>query len=1179
MKLAFRPVTATLAITSIALLAFAAPALATDRISVAPGFAGYNSTVTAITPPDSNGVRYVGGTFTRFNEIATGASMVTDASSGAIDKSFPRVTGDSGQSSNVDTSVADGSGGYYIGGDFTKVDGQSMKYAAHINSDGSLDTTWAPDIDDEVVSIVKSGSTIYLGGRFWNVGGESHRALASVSASTGAVISSWSPQPDGTVYTIGIDGTTLYVGGEFEKVGSSTRKGLAAIGTDGTLKTWAGDISRFGRVNSLVVSGSTVYVGGTFTTIGGISRNNAAAIGTNGTVASWDPSPNGEVQAVAVDSSTVYLGGWFSKVASTTRKGIAAVGTNGTLSSWNPNITDANNYGVSSLAILGSNLYFGGTFHEVAGTERNDVAAVKLSDATLTSWNPDVNHREGDVYVVSVVGSKLLVGGQFDSAGGTPRLHLAAIDANGDLTSWNPGIQEPSPTDRNYPNDYVSSLLLDGSTVYVAGTLDGTVGGVSRPRIAAIGSDGVVKTSFNPPAITGTSISMSKMGTTLYLTGVSNIGGSTRYGLASVDASTGAAGSWAPSLTYGAATAIVNNGTNLYVGGTFTSARSQSNTNGSWSTRNMLAAFDSSGNLLSWAPNVSISGYSGGVYSMVMSGSNLYLGGLFSGVKNTTRSNAAAVDTSGNLLSWNPNANGVVYGVSMAGSNIFLTGGFTTVGGTSHVYVAAVGTNGTVTTWNPKVDQAGYSDNGYVVSADSSKVAMAGSFYSVDGSNAAGWMFVDAPVGPPSDPVFSGAPTGTTKQTSASIGFTSDSGATFKCSVDGGSYADCTSPKSLSGLAEGAHSLAVKALKNSAESGVSTASWTIDATSPAAPVVTRTSPAATPTKQSTATITYSGELGATFTCSTNGANYSPCTGSPVSLSGLTEGAKTYYVKATDAAGNTSAPGSATWTVDLTPPSAPGLSNLPAALTRLKTASPNFSSEVGATFECSLDGGQFTRCSSPRVISGLADGQHRLAVRAIDPAGNTGAQSTATWRVDSTPPASLVINGVPMLATTVTSISATFTRESGATVRCWLDADPANNCSNGFSHAGLASGTHTINAEATDAAGNTSPTVTATWKVGVTIKFRKGSRGGWDVLLGDVFGPGTTGTYSQQLGSVQFSTDTVKPDDALPVPTKPSFADKVEAYKSLVNVVYSKVPAWARIGTRSGKWTAWIKIVG
>jgi hypothetical protein len=167
----------------------------------------------------------------------------------------------------------------------------------------------------------------------------------------------------------------------------------------------------------------------------------------------------------------------------------------------------------------------------------------------------------------------------------------------------------------------------------------------------------------------------------------------------------------------------------------------------------------------------------------------------------------------------------------------------------------------------------------------------------------------------------------------------------------------------------------------------------------------------------------------------------------------------------------------------------------------------------------------------------------------------------------------------MLATTVTSISATFTRESGATVRCWLDADPANNCSNGFSHAGLASGTHTINAEATDAAGNTSPTVTATWKVGVTIKFRKGSRGGWDVLLGDVFGPGTTGTYSQQLGSVQFSTDTVKPDDALPVPTKPSFADKVEAYKSLVNVVYSKVPAWARIGTRSGKWTAWIKIVG
>lgn len=46
-----------------------------------------------------------------------------------------------------------------------------------------------------------------------------------------------------------------------------------------------------------------------------------------------------------------------------------------------------------------------------------------------------------------------------------------------------------------------------------------------------------------------------------------------------------------------------------------------------------------------------------------------------------------------------------------------------------------------------------------------------------------------------------------------------------------------------------------------------------------------------------------------------------------------------------------------------------------------------STETGSTFECSIDGGAYSPCSSPVTYGGLADGEHVFAVRATDPAGN------------------------------------------------------------------------------------------------------------------------------------------------------------------------------------------------
>jgi hypothetical protein len=46
-------------------------------------------------------------------------------------------------------------------------------------------------------------------------------------------------------------------------------------------------------------------------------------------------------------------------------------------------------------------------------------------------------------------------------------------------------------------------------------------------------------------------------------------------------------------------------------------------------------------------------------------------------------------------------------------------------------------------------------------------------------------------------------------------------------------------------------------------------------------------------------------------------------------------------------------------------------------------------EPGATFQCSLNGSGWRRCSSPRELR-LEPGRHRFDVRAIDPTGNVDA---------------------------------------------------------------------------------------------------------------------------------------------------------------------------------------------
>jgi hypothetical protein len=176
--------------------------------------------------------------------------------------------------------------------------------------------------------------------------------------------------------------------------------------------------------------------------------------------------------------------------------------------------------------------------------------------------------------------------------------------------------------------------------------------------------------------------------------------------------------------------------------------------------------------------------------------------------------------------------------------------------------------------------------------------------------------------------------------------------------------------------------------------------------------------------------------------------------------------------------------------DTTPPDTV-IDTGPSGTVSSASASFGFSSnEAGSTFECSLDGGNFSSCSSPKSYSGLTDGSHTFSVRAKDAAGNVDpTPATRTWTVstapqpDTTPP-NTTINSGP--SGTVSSTSASFTfssSEAGSTFECRLDSGVYAACTSPKNYTNLSRGSHTFSVRAKDGAGNMDPTpAIRTWKV-------------------------------------------------------------------------------------------------
>lgn len=340
----------------------------------------------------------------------------------------------------------------------------------------------------------------------------------------------------------------------------------------------------------------------------------------------------------------------------------------------------------------------------------------------------------------------------------------------------------------------------------------------------------------------------------------------------------------------------------------------------------------------------------------------------------------------------------------------------------------------------------------------------------------------------PPDTTITAQPPVASNSSSASLSFSSnEAGSSFQCRLDSGSFGACTSPQTYASLVDGLHTFQVRATDSAGNVDPTPASysWTVDTTAPDTSI---TAQPTNPSNSSSASFSFtSNETGASFECKLDGSGFTACT-TPQNYTSLADGPHTFQVRSVDAAGNVDlTPVSYSWTVDST---APDTSLTVFPLDPSNTASASFSftsSEAGSTFECKLDSGGFTLCTSPQSYSSLAEGPHTFQVRAKDSAGNVDpTPATRTWTIDTTAP-DTSISTKPTSPTNATSASFTFTAtEAFSTFECKLDSGAFTVCTSPQSYSSLAEGSHTFSVRARDVAGNVDATPASyTWLVDVT----------------------------------------------------------------------------------------------
>lgn len=641
----------------------------------------------------TNRTAYLGGDFTYIGP-RTGSAVLFDLPGMVRLKGFPVVDG------IVWATESDGSGGWFLGGQFTRVGRWAVTNLVHIRGDLQVDVAWKADVTGTAVyALAVSGDRLYVGGQFQRIAGTAQRNLAAVHP-VDASLHAWNPDINGTVYRIHPADGLVYVGGTFNHIGSSNRANLAAIDA-GTALATAWNPSPDRAVLALQVAGSTVYAGGQFTSAGTKPRNYLVALDRETGIASnWNPNPNAIVRALEVTDDAVYVGGDFTTISVQNRRGFAGVRrSNGSALPVDLRLEPGAGSQplVSAIKIINNTVAIGGSFARVQGTRHPVVVAFDLATGELVASPLGTSYKgssdDATVLALAATRDQVLVAGSLVSLGGLPRTNAAALSTvTGEATEWSPNLSGP-----------VMSLASCAGAVLVGGAFT-NCNDAPAPGLAAVdGRDGVIQSHwdfmavsrFGNPNIRSLHVASEDR---LFIGGqFDEIGNQSRFGLAAIHPVTGQPiEEFNASLSGGSqgVIAMAGAGDTLFLAGDFNRAGGQA--------RSRLAAVSlDRGIVRDWnpAPNREVS-------TLSATTERLYVGGSFTRIADIDLRGLAVFDLASlALLPWDASLPHTSYSIAAVAAQetvVYTAGQFDSIGGEFRLGVAALGPfTAQAHDWNP----------------------------------------------------------------------------------------------------------------------------------------------------------------------------------------------------------------------------------------------------------------------------------------------------------------------------------------------------------------------------------------------------------------------------------------------------------------------------------------------
>ncbi len=327
-------------------------------------------------------------------------------------------------------------------------------------------------------------------------------------------------------------------------------------------------------------------------------------------------------------------------------------------------------------------IVFGGSFSQVDGVPRRNLARQRPDGRLDSAWNPSPN---GYIYTLAIDSDGwIYAGGEFWGVGQASHRNLAKLSAG--------GSGNVDPTWQPDPSASVAHVVIDNDgRIYVAGTF-ANIAGESRRFLTRFSDNGIIDSEWNPAPDSGVHRMALDVSGWLTVAGLfESIGELPRRGLARISKSeTGAVDpDWDPSPDGWVRALVLASSGDLYVGGSFQSIGGQ--------PRRNLAKLSSHGTGLAdplWNP--SPDQY---VSALALdSDQRLYAGGNFQSIDNQPIERLARLSGTGvgtADIQWLPRPDGVVAAIlAVSDDRVVISGEFTRLDSDTRLGLASIDYSG-----------------------------------------------------------------------------------------------------------------------------------------------------------------------------------------------------------------------------------------------------------------------------------------------------------------------------------------------------------------------------------------------------------------------------------------------------------------------------------------------------